>query len=71
MSDLKKQLIGVFIYLLTVRCMDLFTKGVVSPILEKMGLDEAKRECIKLMIEITTIVVGLYILKRTVINKRK
>lgn len=71
MSDLRKQVFGVLVYLLVVKCIDLLMKSIVSPRLEKMGFSKNHSQCIRLALEITTIVLGLMVLKKKVINKNK
>lgn len=68
---MKKQIIGVLIYLLVVKSIDLLMKSVVDLQLEKFGLKKKARQCIRLSVEILAILTGLYLLKARGVFKIK
>tara|TARA_R110002074_G_scaffold247205_2_gene419192 strand:- start:1020 stop:1229 length:210 start_codon:yes stop_codon:yes gene_type:complete len=68
---IKKQILGVLVYLLVVKTIDLFMKGVVAPQLTKLGMGEEVRERVRLLVEISAIIGGIYVLKRTRIFNNK
>ena len=60
---MKKEVCSVLYYLATVKIIDMLSKGLVEPQLEKFGLPRRTRKCITLGLDVSIILVILLVLK--------